>query len=309
MVIDYLNRLMSGLVYRRKNSLSSFSYANCETLGKASEFTERFREIVSDPINVLIRRVPNAGYVDRSHRVILHNSNRVPLAGEGSYYGDFSQILILNRGVHEPLEEFCFQSVLDCLRNQRPVMLELGSYWAHYSMWLLRREGRAKCILVEPDISAMKCGMNNFKANGFEGEFINEFVSSASFGIDGFKLKRNLAKIDILHADIQGYEVEMLESARQSLIARDIDYVFISTHSDELHDAVCCILKDCKYRIEVSANYSTESTSSDGFVLATNPNLPPVFSHFEPMTRIEICNSDGKSILDYLTSIKLFSNE
>lgn len=99
----------------------------------ASDFHGRFREIVSDPLNLLIPRHPLAGTMDGDH-VVLHNGNRVPLQGPGAYYGNFSDILVINRGVHEPLEEFAFQTVLTGLPAQ-PTMLELGAYWGHYSMW------------------------------------------------------------------------------------------------------------------------------------------------------------------------------
>jgi hypothetical protein len=92
----------------------------------ADDFLGRFREIVSDPINLLIERVPMAGVV-QGNVVILHNGNQVPLSGDGSYYGDFSHILVINRGVHEPLEEYVFQEMLKQL-DDRPLMLELGAY-------------------------------------------------------------------------------------------------------------------------------------------------------------------------------------
>jgi hypothetical protein len=95
---------------------------------QADDLLGRFREVISDPLNLLIERVPMAGLVEQGE-VYLHNGNRVPLSGEGAYYGAFSQLLIVNRGVHEPLEEFVFQQLLKSL-GEAPVMLELGAYWA-----------------------------------------------------------------------------------------------------------------------------------------------------------------------------------
>lgn len=99
---------------------------------RAEDFPGRFREIICDPLNLLIDRVPDSGTIDDEF-VVLHNGARVPFRGDGSYYGDFSQILIYNRGVHEPLEEFVFQEVIARLHDT-PIMLELGAYWGHYSM-------------------------------------------------------------------------------------------------------------------------------------------------------------------------------
>ena len=80
----------------------------------SGDFLGRFREVISDPLNLLIERVPMAGFLD-GNQVYLHNGLRVPVAGPGAYYGPFSQLLVINRGVHEPLEEFVFQEVLKCL--------------------------------------------------------------------------------------------------------------------------------------------------------------------------------------------------
>jgi len=57
-------------------------HADLTYLEKASIFKERFREIVSDPLNLLIDRVPQAGYIDQNGCVILHNGNRVPISGK-----------------------------------------------------------------------------------------------------------------------------------------------------------------------------------------------------------------------------------
>ena len=78
----------------------------------------RFREVISDPLNLLIHRVPLAGLVEKNE-VYLHNGNIVPLDGAGAYYGQFIQLLVLNRGVHEPLEEYAFQELLKNLPKHR----------------------------------------------------------------------------------------------------------------------------------------------------------------------------------------------
>lgn len=123
----------------------------------SEDFPGRFREIISDPLNLLIERVPEAGTVAGAE-VCLHNGNWVPLAGEGGYYGDFSKILVLNRGVHEPLEEYVFQEILKRLPVE-PTMVELGAYWAHYSMWLQKARPQSKVFLVEPDRTALNAGV------------------------------------------------------------------------------------------------------------------------------------------------------
>ena len=68
-------------IYTSKKNENQMDYADEKILGKAVVLKERFREIVSDPINVLIERVPNAGYLDSDKKVILHNGIRVPVGG------------------------------------------------------------------------------------------------------------------------------------------------------------------------------------------------------------------------------------
>jgi hypothetical protein len=51
----------------------------------------RFREVISDPLNLPIERVPIAGVV-RDNEVFLHNGNRVPTVGDDAYYGGFRVI-------------------------------------------------------------------------------------------------------------------------------------------------------------------------------------------------------------------------
>lgn len=201
------------------------AYANPHTLQKASVFIERFREIVADPLNILIERVPQAGYVDRDGCVILHNGNRVPVSGDFAYYSDFSDILIINRWVHEPLEEFCFQEVLKKISTTSPVMIELGAYWSHYSMWLKKRYTNANCFMVEPSKPNLEAGQHNFRLNGYKGEFLNMFVRAGHFRIDDFLNERRIDDVDVLHSDIQGFELEMLQGASAALSERKIKYV------------------------------------------------------------------------------------
>lgn len=276
-------------------------YGNPKFLEKATTNIERFREVVSDPLNLLIARVPEAGFVDGDGCVILHNGNRVPLKGPFAYYGDFSDLLVINRGVHEPLEEFCFQTLLSKLRASAPIMLELGAYWAHYSMWLQKRFPEAVSYMIEPDPANLQCGKNNFDVNGCHGEFIHAFVGATGFQVDRFLSDRGIARIAILHSDIQGSEMEMLQGAQEALSGKRADYVFISTHSEHLHASVVAQLQQHAYRVEVSSGFDTHTTSYDGFVLASSPTAVPLFERFAPLGRLEIARSSPQQLLQSLT--------
>jgi hypothetical protein len=265
---------------------------------EADNFVGRFREVISDPLNLLIKRHPFAGYVGNG-AVVLHNGHKVGLTGPLSYYGEFSQILILNRGVHEPLEEFVFQTLLEAL-PEAPVMIELGAYWAHYSMWLKQKRPQALVHMVEPEAANIAVGQHNFKVNGYEGQFIQAFVGEGHFTVDGFVAAQGLSHINILHSDIQGFELEMLDGAADSFARRLVDYAMISTHSQELHAAVIQRLRDSGFRIEVDSDFDHHTTSYDGFVFASRNDLPPVLPGFAPLGREEIARSTPTDLLKAL---------
>jgi hypothetical protein len=281
---------------------TSWSAADLTSLGKATSFVERFREVVSDPINLLIARVPEAGYIDSKGRVVLHNGIRVPLRGPGSYYNDFSDLLVINRGVHEPLEEYCFQQMLAGLSDVKPVMLELGSYWAHYSMWLKKLYPQAICHMVESDATNLEAGRENFKMNGLKGEFHQGLVGRNGLQVDAFLQKHSIEKLDILHSDIQGHEVEMIEGAASSLAAHRIKRIFVSTHSNALHEAVEASLRAHGYLIEISSNFDSHTSSYDGFILASAPECSPLMGGWIPLGRLEIASATPEQRITSIAS-------
>jgi hypothetical protein len=191
------------------------------------------------------------------------------------------------------------------IRNDAPTMLELGAYWAHYSMWLIKHRPGARCFMVEPDVQNLACGRNNFAINGYQGEFINDIVGMTSFQVDTFTSSRGITHLEVLHSDIQGYEMEMLEGARKFLSAQSANYVFISTHSESLHAAVVKRLREYSYRVEVSSGIDTHTTSCDGFILATSTKVEPLFDSFSPLGRLEIARSSSRQLLDALAAAYL----
>jgi hypothetical protein len=80
----------------------------------------------------------------------------------------------------------------------------------------------------------------------------------------------------------------MLDGAVESLAAKRIGYLFVSTHANEIHYAVRDRLADAGYRIEASSDYDTETTAGDGLVLASSPLRPPVLQNYEPAGRLEL---------------------
>lgn len=204
-----------------------------------SFWTERIALVTQSPDNDYIHRVANAGTIIKDTQ-IMHNGIRINV---GSYYGDGMTVLLnRNRGVHEPQEERAFEEVLNYL-TPGSVMIELGSFWGFYSITFQKRIAHARNYLIEPDAYALLSGKHNFKLNGCTGQFYNYSIGKSSSHnepvpvtcIDDFLRDQDIKHVAVLHSDIQGFEMEMLQGARKSLSQGMIDYLFISTHSNELH--------------------------------------------------------------------------
>jgi len=302
-VTSFLSRRLAsrGISVHRKYSSKLMETGDGKLLldkAGGGDFLGRFREIVSDPLNLLIPRHHLAGSVSNG-KVVLHNGLSVPVIGEHSYYGSFSDILIINRGVHEPLEEFVFHTVLGLLPNDAR-MLELGAYWGHYSMWLKSVHPSSEVHMVEPDPTNLSAGKANFASNGFTGNFVNALVGKGHFSVDDYLKRKSLPKIDILHSDIQGFELEMLTGASESFKTGKIDYCFVSTHSEALHNECMSRLQDYGYRIDVQSGFDNHTTSADGLIFACRGSLPNSFEKFQPLGRNDIVGCNPADILKAL---------
>jgi hypothetical protein len=163
---------------------------------------------------------------------------------------------------------------------------------------------RATVILVEPEQINLAAGIKNFSKNGFAGEFIQSFVGRGKLEVDTFLKSRSLTHLNVLHVDIQGYEVEMVEGCQNSLSQQIIDHLFISTHSQEIHKSIVTELKRLGYRVEVSSDFDNETTSFDGFAFASSPRVKQIFRNFEIMGRTKIVESSPQDMLKGLLDIQ-----
>lgn len=238
------------------------------------EWQDRIESVLSSPDNAYISRVPDAGKIF-DHYIIMHNGVKVCV---NSYYGaGIANMLVANRGVHEPQEEKAFAEVVK-LMPLKCRMLELGAYWGFYSLSLLNERTEAECYLVEPESFNLLCGEVNFELNQRRGNFIHASVGAAnipskSVSVDGLMRDYSISHFDILHADIQGFELDMLEGAREALSNGCVDYVFISTHSDVLHRSCLDFLENYDYKILAEADLN-ETFSYDGVIVARRVSHP-----------------------------------
>jgi hypothetical protein len=244
---------------------------------KSNEFEKRILRTISCPQNKYIPRVDDAGkiFLPEPGYQLMHNGLKVEIDG---YYGEYksngrgfvTDMLIRNKGVHEPQEERMFQEVLKYIPDNGS-MLELGSYWAFYSMWFYQQVKNAECYMVEPERKNMEVGRRNFALNGFKGYFSTGKIPN--FKVDVWMKDRD--KLDILHADTQGFELTLLKDARESLLQKKIRFVFVSGHSQELHHDCIDYLNECGYNIIADADFDYESNCLDSVIVAQSEPVIP----------------------------------
>jgi hypothetical protein len=277
-IIDYLKELNYKIdenIYNKNfydDSIFSL-LENIETtnekggLKNPNDFYTRFRDIISDPNNLFIERVPQAGKLENGI-ITLHNGIQL----YADYYGEFIKILKYNLGVHEPSEERAFDKVLSKL-SDGSVMIELGSYWSWYSIWFSKFVKNSKVFCVEPDENNIKVGIKNFVLNNLTPNFIKGKVSNKDFNPYTFFVEKKINNIDIVHCDIQGYELEMLEMIQPYLVENKIKYIFISTHSNKLHYDCINFLEKNDYKILCSCDFDNQTFQYDGFLLSCPNSL------------------------------------
>jgi hypothetical protein len=244
---------------------------------KAKDSWMKRSRIINESSDIkYIKGVEDAGKF-KNGWIIMHNGLKV---NPFCFYGLGGIYMIMeNKGMHEPQEERVFEAVIKSMR-EGAVMLELGSYWAFYSMWFSKIVKNAKTYLIEPDGLNLKYGSINMKANGLKATAVCQAFVGASSSIDhkkqrtvcidDFVKEYNIPFIDILHSDIQGYELDMLKGAINTIEAKKIGYVFISTHSNDLHAQCLDFLNKYGFISIASAN-RTQSYSYDGVLVMRAP--------------------------------------
>ena len=236
----------------------------------------------------VLPKVENAGCVIENNPSyqIMHNGIKVSLGG---YHGHWMQEIISNlRGHHEPQEEKVFHEILKYV-PEKGVMIELGSFWAYYSMWFQWRVRNSTNYMVEPIREKLEVGKRNFALNNMKGHFIHASIGDSciknnrfidwdgsqtivnQISVDEIFSAKKISHVNILHSDIQGAEFDMLVGADQALASNKIDYIFISTHG-YCHNK--CIKKLSNYGYNIICEHSIdESYSADGLIVAKSPTI------------------------------------
>ena len=239
-----------------------------------------------------IPKVQGAGevYVEKHGRRIQTMHNGLKVLADG-YCGPWMTELIRRcRGHHEPQEERAFHEVVSRL-SAEATMIELGGYWAFYTNWFLMDNPLRTGVVVEPDPNHLEVGkvnasLNNLSPRFYHGFAGRNFVTDAMFkcadGVDRrlpcysvphIVSEMGWRQLDILHCDIQGAEVEILDSCVPLFKTGTIKWIFISTHVHHIsgdpltHERCLDIVKECGGVVEAEHD-AYESFSGDGLIVA-----------------------------------------
>ena len=129
-------------------------------------------------------------------------------------------------------------------------MIELGSNQAYYSCLFraiidgVGKNIKCKNVLLEPTPEHMERGIKHFKKNGFNGLYERGGIGHywcwntqwhektiPSYTIDELMKKCDIEELDVLHCDIDGNEIRLLETSTSAFKDKKINYIFLLTHS------------------------------------------------------------------------------
>lgn len=162
-------------------------------------------------------------------------------------------INIIHRGcaVDEIEQLNLFEDILHQIDSQTPTMIELGSCDAYYSIifnkFFKDKDVTNYCLEINEEF--FEIGLQNCKGNNCKNIIaikagigdINEGTPHVVYNKTNVKQvtlsqivkEYQINYIDILHMDIQGTEMSVLEDIMNNKLYNNINYVFISTHGQD----------------------------------------------------------------------------
>lgn len=197
-----------------------------------------------------------------------------------------------------------FLKILRKIDKAEPVMVEIGSWWAFWSLSFRHMFPRGRNILLELGKRHLSVGLKNFALNGFDethywggfhlgfsnvyeevvrdsnydfpeikGEYWDRSILGTKTGpeiefIDVYSIER-LNEIDLLHLDIQGSEYPLINSLHLNypwILNDKINNLVIATHAQSFHHELLALLTNI-YKFEVVAVEPFGTVGGDGMLL------------------------------------------
>ena len=239
--------------------------------------------------------------VDRAGEVVDVDGVQAQVMHEGSlvladaYYGAWmTEIIRRLQGHHEPQEELVVHHMFDRLTSDVTIV-ELGSFWAYYTIWGLRKLG-GRAVLVEPDPANLEVTHTNLRLNGLSATVIPAAVGGShgsttslicesdniervlpTVTVPGLMDDHDLDRIDFLLADTQGAETDMLARSLDLIREKRIRFLVVSTHHHSIsgdpltHQKCLEMLEEADCHV-IAEHAVGESYSGDGLIaVSTDP--------------------------------------
>ena len=277
-----------------------------------------------------IPKVANAGAVemiDGRPVQIMHNGLRVVYGG---YHGDWMATVIHGlRGHHEPQEEKAFYEILRYCRPKTSI-IELGAFWAYYSMWYLKSIPFSRAYCLEPDAKHLAVGQENMRLNGLEAHVgtgrirqidFSEHTTTTEFGESVVIPQYTMPSPDDPVRPARVRAVARRCSRCRAWPARvicaafaagQIRFVVVSTHHSSISGSVsthadCLALLEQNHAHIVCEHDSDESFSGDGLIVAAmrpeDEIIPPVSDFTVSQKRVAFCDR----LLKLLCDLRVFA--
>ena len=253
-----------------------------------------------------IPKVAAAGAVLERHDGPVQVMHEGTLVHADGYCGAWmTEIIRRLRGHHEPQEELIFHHLLPYARPGS-LIVELGAWWAYYTAWYLGAVPGAAAVCVEPDPANLELGRANLALNGRTAEFVHaalggeyrpqiEFhrahggtITVESLDMPALATRLRGRPVEMLHMDMQGFELGFLRSLRRC--GTSVRFVMVSTHHESISGSATthadCLAELRGQGAVILAEHDVlESYSGDGLIAASFCRddaaipLPPLSRH------------------------------
>ena len=218
---------------------------------------------------------------------IMHNG---VLIERDCYQGPWmTELIRCLQGHHEPQEELVFQRLVERLASESDAsMIELGCWWAYYSLWFGQALPGAVVVAMEPDPTLLETGRRNFELNHQTATFVwggigatdpLRFATEGSvdplevrgYDLRGLMRAGGLKQVSLVLVDIQGAETTFVEQSLEQLRAGAVRFLILSTHHHSIsgdpltHQRLLSTLRDLGAHV-ITEHSVGESFSGDGLI-------------------------------------------
>lgn len=176
-------------------------------------------------------------------------------------------------------ERVRFEAVCDSITKSNPTMLELGCFWALWSIIFGKKFPDAKLIVLEARLMKLGVGLANLHANGLTATVHYNVIApvpdlpfrTPEITMDEIFEMNKIEEIDLLHLDIQGSEAALYEEIFDMLIDSRISNVVMATHYPEDHRKIVDKFRTLPHSVyEIEPGPPGEHYSKDGEIIVSS---------------------------------------